>query len=427
MTVEGSFLQAADRVAERLGLFEAPLVAEELIGLARRRAGLSDFGNEPFEEALSVLLESYDREAALSLFGRFAARWDVLRFLTNLLQLREAELQDPAILDQDIPRPIFISGLPRSGTTFLHNILAQDPDNLAPLCWETIYPQPQKRPRRGGRDRRPEKVDRQISAFARLAPEMIKAHPMTAYSTQECTEITAHIFQSLRLDTTHHVPTYRRWLDLTGHRAAYRFHRRFLQHLQRQKGPGRWILKCPDHIFALEAILEVYPDARFVFLHRDPAKVLASVARLTEVLRRPFARRIDRYAVGRQVNEHWLAGARLLMEADARGLWRPENVRHLEYGAFVADPFRAVTDLYAQFDMPLGGAAAAHIKTYIAERPNGGYGARDNRLEDYGLSAPALRDAYRGYTEYFAVGAETGAARQPQPRHPSPLLAGAGR
>ena len=134
MTVEGSLLHAADRIAGRLGLFAAPLVAEELIALARRRTGLSDFGPEPFEEALAVLLESYDREAALSLFGRFAARWDVLRFLTNLLELREAEIKDPALLDQPIERPIFISGLPRSGTTFLHNLLAQDPDNLASLC-----------------------------------------------------------------------------------------------------------------------------------------------------------------------------------------------------------------------------------------------------------------------------------------------------
>src|SRR5215469_10819068 len=164
LTVEGALLQAADRVAERLGLFESPFSAEEMIGLARRRTGLFDFGAEPFEEGLRVLLEAYHREAELNLFGRFAARWDVLRFLGNLLRLREAERRDPAILEQEIPRPIFIAGLPRSGSSFLHNILAQDPDTLAPLTWEMIYPQPQGRQRRG-RDRRPEKVDRQIARF----------------------------------------------------------------------------------------------------------------------------------------------------------------------------------------------------------------------------------------------------------------------
>ena len=102
-------------MAEKLGLFESPLTAEEVIDLARRRTGLSDFGAEPFEEGLRVLLEAYHREAELNLFGRFAARWDVLRFLTNLLRLRDAELSDPTILKQEIPRPIFISGLPRTG------------------------------------------------------------------------------------------------------------------------------------------------------------------------------------------------------------------------------------------------------------------------------------------------------------------------
>src|SRR5215469_4194075 len=331
LTVEGALLQAADRVAERLGLFEQPFSAEEMIGLARRRTGLSDFGPEPFEDGLRVLMEAYHREAELNLFGRFAARWDVLRFLTNLLRLREAELRDPTILEQEIPRPIFISGLPRTGSSFFHNVLAQDPDTLAPFTWEMIYPEPLKTVGRGGRDLRAEKVDRQIARFARVVPDLTKAHPMTAYSTQECTEITAHVFQSLRLDTTHHVPSYRRWL----------------QHLQRQKGRGRWIVKCPDHLFTLEAILEVYPDARFVFLHRDPVKVMASVAQLTEVVRRPFTRRLDPHELGRQVNEHWLAGVNLLVEGDAKGLFRPGTVRHVEYGALVADPFRAVSDLYA--------------------------------------------------------------------------------
>jgi hypothetical protein len=406
LRLEGSLLRAADRVAGQLGLFEAPLAAQSLIRAARRRTGLDDFGNEPFEEALDVLLDAYNREAALSLFGRFAARWDVLRFLTNLLELQAAERRDPAIRRQAIERPIFITGLPRSGTTFLHNLLAQDPDNLTPLAWETIYPCPPHRASPGARDRRPAQVDRQIAAFARLAPALSQIHPMTAYSAQECTEITAHIFQSLRLDTTHDVPSYRRWLDRQGHLAAYRFHKRFLQHLQRQKGPGRWVLKCPDHLFALDAIRQVYPDARFVFLHRDPVKVLASVARLTEVLRRPFTRRLDRREIGRQVNAHWVAGATLLTAADSDKRWPNSDVRHLEYRDFVADPLRTATELYRHFEVPLGQAALARIEAFVAGRPNGGYGGEASRLEDYGLSEPALRADYKDYMTHFAIDPE---------------------
>src|SRR5208337_341980 len=145
-----------------------------------------------------------------------------------------------------------------------------------------------------------------------LAPAFQALHPLEAISPQECSEITAHVFRSLRFDTNYHIPSYRAWLDAdpVGHLPAYQFHRRFLQHLQHQAGPRasppRWVLKCPDHLFALEAIRAVYPDARLVFVHRDPVKVLLSVARLTEVLRRPFTRDLDPRTIGRDESARWL-------------------------------------------------------------------------------------------------------------------------
>ena len=147
-----------------------------------------------------------------------------------------------------------------------------------------------------------------MRAFERLAPEFRGLHPLDATSPQECSEITAHVFRSLRFDTTYRIPTYRHWLDQASHVPAYRFHRRFLQHLQHQAPGGRWVVKCPEHLFALDAIRAVYPDARLVFVHRDPVKVLLSVAKLTEVLRRPFTRRLDRREIGR-AGKRPLAGA----------------------------------------------------------------------------------------------------------------------
>jgi hypothetical protein len=402
-TIAPRIFGGLDRIAGALGIFRRPLSAAELTRLAQRRTGLTDFGDTSFEEPLEVLVRSYEAEANLSTFGRVAARWDALRFLSNLLILREAEKKTPAILDQSIDRPIFITGLPRSGTTFLHDLLCRDPSNRVVRCWETIYPYPEGGNQASDADRRRAKVDRQLAGFARLAPEIRSLHPMTAHSPQECTEITAHVFRSLRFDTTHYVPSYRHWLDNAGHLAAYRFHKRFLQHLQHQKGPGRWILKCPDHVFALEAIREVYPDARFVFMHRDPLEVLASVARLTHVLRSPFTRRVDRLQIGRQVSEHWARGAATLIDAAEGARESSDRFFHLKFRSFIRDPFGGVAALYEHFGLDFSEEFAARLRSTVAERPNGGYGRNKGRLDQYGLDAQAQRQHYRDYLAYFGV------------------------
>jgi hypothetical protein len=392
-------LDAADRIARRAGLLRRPLSAMELIRAAQRATGLADFGEQGFEAALDMLLRSCEAEAGLSAFGRMAMRWDALRFLSNLLLLREAETRMPAILGQRIERPIFIIGMPRSGTTFLHSLLAADPFNRVARCWETIYPcVARENAARLARF----KVDLQLAGFTALTPEFRSLHPITAVSPQECTEITGHVFMSCRFDTTHEVPSYRRWLDRTGHLAAFRFHKRFLQHLQHRKGPGRWVLKCPDHVFALDAIRSIYPDAGFVVMHRNPVEVLASVARLTEILRLPFARRVDRRQIGRQVSEQWALGAEILTKA-GRGSGAEDSVFHVKFASFVADPVGCVAALYDRFGMSFDEAAAARVRTLVAAHPNGGYGRNKGRLEDYGLDAGTERRRYRDYQACFDV------------------------
>jgi sulfotransferase family protein len=400
-----------DRVADRLGLFRRPVPPEKLVDLARRRSGLDDFGGWSFEEPLAVLLRSYYEEANLSTFGRIAVRWDMLRFLSNLLRLRDEEKRDPAVLDERIDRPIFVLGLPRSGTTFLHNLLADDPGNLTPRCWQTVFPYPIWAHENGSRDRRPELTARQYSQFLMLAPELPSLHPLDAHAAQECIEITGHVFRSLRFDTTHYIPSFQQWLEDAGHLEAYRFHKRFLQHLQHQNGGGQWILKSPDHIFALEALCEVYPDARFVFVHRDPMKVLPSVARLTEILRQPFTRRIDRLQIGRQVSNRWELGSKLLIDAADWLKSSPERIVHVRYRDLVRDPFAIVTDLYRHFGMTLSGQGEHCLKRSIAKRPDGGYGRNSYRFEDYGLNPAAERKHHSAYMAHFRMQPEEPSSR----------------
>lgn len=322
MLITTPVLHMADRVLGQFGLLNRPLDAAAMMHAARQKTGLSDFGSERVLEPLQRFLDSASKESALSTVGRIATRWDVLRFLTNLLRMRQAETRDPSVQQETISAPIFITGLPRSGTTFLHRLMMLDPEMRAPRVWETIFPYPlSSRP-----DRRLLQVSRQLRAFEHLAPEFRALHPMDATSPQECSEITAHVFRSLRFDTNYRVPSYRKWLDSAEEETlqAFRFHKRFLQHLQHRSphDARQWVLKCPEHVFALDAIRSVYPDARIIFVHRDPIRVLLSVAKLTEVLRRPFTRELDAHEIGRQESARWLDGTARMIAASEHSTLR---------------------------------------------------------------------------------------------------------
>ncbi len=406
-----ALLQAADKAAGLFGLHDRPFSVDRLLSKARRQTGFEDFGDTSFEQPLRLFLDACTRESSLTVFGRFATEWDVMRFLTNLLRLRAREVGDPAIAQRPIERPIFITGLPRSGTTFLHRLMLEDPASRGPAVWETIFPLP---PGNGRPDKRIATVESQLRAFERIAPEFAGLHPLRATSPQECSDITAHVFRSLRLDTNYLVPSYRAWLDARAdrHVPAYAFHRRFLRHLDRQPW-GRWVLKCPDHLFSLEALREVYPDARIVFVHRDPIKVLLSVAQLTEVLRRPFVRHVDRAHIGRAESDRWADGTARMVEADRTQPFA-EPICHIHHLDLIRDPNAAVARVYRHFGIDQPPTMPAAIDAYVAARPNGGYRHPAYRFEDHGLVEAQERERFRPYMDHFAITPETGVSRAKQ-------------
>ena len=406
VSVTSTALRVADSVADLLGILSRPLRADPLIARARKETGLRDFGDTTFLEPLDRLLTACgEPDANLSFVGRRATEWDVVRFLTNLLRFRQAEQDHPDIAQVRIEKPIFITGLPRSGTTFLHRLMMTDPENRAPLVWETIYPWPPG----GHRDTRAAQVAKQLKAFEWLAPEFRSLHPLDATSPQECSEITAHVFRSLRFDSNYLIPSYRNWLDadVSRHLPAYRFHQRFLRHMSFQDGaPRRWVLKCPEHVFALRAIRTVYPDARIIFVHRDPVKVLLSVAHLTEVLRRPFTRALDPKRIGRDESARWLAGAERMIEAgDDLGL--PESICHVHHMDLITDPVATLDSVYQHFGLTLPDSVTAAIGRYVHDQPNGGYGKHRYAFEDHGLNEAEERERFRPYMLRFGIAAET--------------------
>lgn len=407
-------LSAADHVARGLGLADRLPDADGLIATAKQRTGL-DTDLAAISGPLTALLAACAAEAELSLIGRLTVQWDAMRLLRNLLRLAAVEAENPAIRDEPIERPIFITGMPRSGTTFLHKLLTLDQASQAPRIWQTMDPYPRSEPATV------RTADRQLATFAWMAPGFRSLHPVNATSPQECSEITAHVFASLRFDTTYRVPSYRAWLDAHGHLEAYRFHKRFLQHLQHRHGRRRWVLKCPDHVFALDAIRAVYPDAQIVFVHRDPMKVLASLMTLTEVLRSPFTRRIDRVEIGREEGARWHDGAARMVAAVGARASGPAilNIRHTD---LVRDPLAAVHGLYAHFGLELSADTIGGIRRATAAEPNGGYGVNRHKFATYGLDPDAELARFAQYMACFGIEREpTHGGARPRP-DPQPIF-----
>jgi hypothetical protein len=402
MVSSGNFL--TNNISGRTGRIPE---ANQMMAAALAAARRNNFSDYSFVDPLKRLLDSYENEADLSAFGRYAVRFDAMRGLQNILRFDAVEDVKPEILSRPITQPIFITGLPRSGTTFLHTLLAQDPAIAAPLSWQLVYPYP-KRGRVFGKDLRRTWTSLQFKFMELLSPELYDLHPLSADAPQECTDITAQVFQSLRFDSTYRVPSYQRWLENHGHAGAYRFHRRFLQHLDAQN-PGRhWVLKSPDHIFALDAIRTVYPDAKIVFLHRDPLSVLASVAKLTEVLRRPFARNVDQKEIGQQVCLSWVDGAERMIATKATST----ADLHLHYKDVVASPMKTVEALYNHCGLALDAEGRVRMEAWLNRAPKGNRLRRSYSLETFGLDEAVLRKQFAGYMDAFGVEPEWGSAER---------------
>jgi hypothetical protein len=374
------------------------LDAEEILAAALKRAGREGFADRSFVQPLRQLIASCNTESDLNALGRNAVRFEIRRSLHNLLEFERRERVDPAVLARPIERPIFITGMPRSGSTFLHRLLVRDPAVAAPLSWRLVHPHPSAAGRLGESLHRA-RVQAQFYLMRLLAPELNSLHEVAAGEPEECTDITAQVFQSLRYDSVYRVPSYQSWLQRHGHLEAYRFHRRFLQHLDAQEPGRRWILKSPDHVFALDDIRAVYPDAHWVFIHRDPVAVLASVARLTEVLRRPFAHHVDLAEIGQQVCASWLDGARRMMRAAAAS----GSILHLHYREIVSDPEKTVARLFRHAGHAAGGDAARRMRRWLGNRSNRRHRPRRYNLGSFGLDPEGLREQFKPYTDAFGI------------------------
>jgi len=266
-----------------------------------RTGGLRDFGERQFMEPLAILLRSLEQEAHLTGTGRTIARERVLAHLVNRLLYVRDRAENPAIALEKIVQPVFIIGLPRTGTTILHDILAQDPANRVPMTWECMFPSPP--PERGSfqSDPRIARCEAVLAPVDAAMPGFRAMHPMGARLSQECVTLMADSFCSPLFHNQFRVPAYQDWMDHADAGPAYAFHCRQLQHFQWHCPGERWVLKTGGHMWGLEYLLKVYPDARIVFTHRDPVKSMTSYASLTTLVRSMSSLQVD----GQEIARDW--------------------------------------------------------------------------------------------------------------------------
>lgn len=381
---------------DRGGIYRGKLLAADLMRTAQRRTGFDDFGPGDFSEALGRMLEACQREARLNLIGKLALRSDVLRTLMTRLALERDRQRFPGIARQQIRAPLFIVGLPRSGTTLLHTLLACDPDHRAPLTWEVLEPSP---PSDAQRAQRIQRATRALSMLRWLAPTFSQVHAVGAELPQECVGLMSASFLSDQFDTMFNIPTYRAWFFAQDQRPAYGFHRRFLQQLQHRQSARRWVLKAPAHMFALPTLLQVYPDALFVQTHRDPLRAVTSVSSLVAILRKIFSDHIDPRQIGHDAIEYWSRATVQFMHGRDRFLG--DRVCDVQYREIRQDPIAAVRRVYDYFDWDLSPAVETSMRIALANRPREEHGRHLYDPVQFGLDDAPEATRFRGYCARF--------------------------
>ena len=365
-----------------MGLGRADLTASEMIALARKRSGLDDFGEGEFFEALSRLLESCQHEAELNLVGRIALRADILHCLCHRLLLQRDRVLHPGIEQEQVAAPVFIVGLPRTGTTILHTLLMADPAHRAPLTWQVMEPSPIGDDHR---ERHIRKTARSLSCLRWLAPAFSQVHAVGAELPQECVSLMSLSFLSDQFDTMYNIPSYRRWFLQQDLSPAYAWHRRFLQHLQFGRSECRWILKAPAHMYALSNLLSVYPNARFVQTHRAPLEAITSVSSLITILRRIFSDSVDPVEIGREAMRYWAQTLeRFLVD---RQRLESQRVCDLPYQDIRRDPIAAVRRIYEHFNWKLSTFAEERMREVLANQPPEQVGSHRYVPAQFGLDS----------------------------------------
>ncbi len=388
------------RLLRAFGINSPAINVSAIQNAAKKEAGLSDYGSGDYLTGLEHLVYSLNHEAQLSQIGRAAAKRMLVNALVARMQIADHVNRHPEITEQKIERPIFIMALPRTGTTILHSIIAEDPRHRSPLLWEMQCPYPPCKEENHHNDPRIEELEKTSGKVEMLAPGMNAIHESNPRLAEECLPMLATAFFQEQYSTVYRMPGYREWYMNTDAKPAYEWHKIFLQYLQANYRSRRWALKSPMHLPFLETILDIYPDAQFIQTHREPLKVLGSLSSLSCTLRSAFSDNIDPVKFGQEESIFFAdVVQRGIVQRDR--INRPEIFYDYQFDDVINRPIDAIADLYEYFGWEFTSEARVKMQHFIDNRPRTKHGKHSYSLEQFGISEAVHSPMFAEYRKRY--------------------------
>jgi hypothetical protein len=393
-------LSAISRAADPFRHFLLPIDTSRVTNLAERMNGLDDYDGDGFRRRLEETMDSV-LQVDWNALGRFGLRYIFHWHLGNRLRLVELLKQRPDILEVPIQRPIVITGLFRTGTTYLHNVLAADPSNRAARTWELAHPVGRKRDLLGDDAWRRWRGTHEVAMDDIMIPEQDEAHDVTVDAWEEDFFLLENDMAIMKLFVG--MGDYQYGMRMLGWDMVepYAWHKKQLQVLWTQRSAARWLLKCPWHLWNLKALLTVYPDACVVQTHRGLVDTIGSQCSLSARIASKFQRRLDLHDVGR----FWLEYSRIGVDRgiEARAAFPEARIYDVSLRELHANPLEVVRGIYRHFDLPFDDELASKLRGRISEEPTAQRGEHDYDIGDYGLTEAQIHADFADYRESFGV------------------------
>ncbi len=398
----GPIVSAMNYLGRMAEVARLPLVSfteDKLMAQAKSATGLHDWGDQSFRLALRMLLESLNTDARLNLIGKLGIHQELIRLLSLRLCMQEDFKQHPEIAQIPISRPLFVVGLPRTGTTLLHNLLSADPAARAPLLYELWYPAIPPRWKAQKSNLAKQKTDTVLRWLNLLSPSFSSIHSLASTEPEECFHIFQATFLCVMFEMRGNIHSYITWLLAQDLAPAYQYYRQVLQRLQWKAPEKRWVLKSPVHLFALDKLIQTFADARVIHIHRHPLQVASSCCSMMSASWRIHSDSVSPKQLGAHWLRSWSSGMEMAMKA--RETINPAQIFDLYYEDLLADPVQAIRRAYQHLGYSFDARMEERITHWLKLNPQHKHGKHRYAPEDFGLSPDDFKRNFAHYLDRF--------------------------